>query len=151
MTNEELIELVNSDLKNELKHLQFYLHAGVMVSGLHREELKELLLKEAASELKHCEEFAELVVHLGGVPTTETSEFQAGMSCPVGILKYAVEMENEVATNYTERLRQTDGLDNPSTSYVHLFYEDQLLDSQKAAWEMAQMVKQYDHEKGCEK
>ena len=72
-------------------------------------------------------------------------------SCPVAILKAAVEMEQEVADNYNERLRQTDGLDNAMATYCHLFYEEQLIDSQKAAWEVAQMVKMYDHEKECEK
>lgn len=151
MTNEQLIELVNADLKNELKHLQFYLHAGVMVQGLHREELREFLLQEAADELKHCEQFAELVVHLGGVPTTETNEFSTGMSCPVAILKYAIEMEQEVANNYAERLRQTHEMENPATAYAHVFYEDQITDSQRAAWEMTQMVKKYDHDAECEK
>jgi hypothetical protein len=60
-------------------------------------------------------------------------------------------MEQEVADNYAERLRQTDGLENAMTSYCHLFYEEQLIDSQKAAWEVAQMVRMYDHESKCEK
>jgi len=151
MKTEELIAIVNLDLQNELKHLQFYLHASVMVSGLHREELRELFSKEAVSELKHCEEFAELVVHLGGVPTTVTNKFQTGMTCPVEILKYAVDMEQEVATTYNMRLSQTEVMSSSMIAYVHLFYEEQLIDSQKASWEMAQMVKMYDHEKGCPK
>lgn len=151
MTNEQLIELVNADLKNELKHLQFYLHASVMLKGLHRQELREYLAAEAASELTHCLQFAELVVHLGGVPTTEANEFMSGSGCPVAILKYAVEIEEEVAENYAERLRQTDGLETANSAYCHLFYEEQLIDSWKAAKEVAQMVKQYDHEAGCEK
>ena len=151
MTNEELIELVNADLKNELKHLQFYLHAGVMVAGLHRQELKEYLLDEAASELKHCEQFAELVVHLGGIPETQANEFPSGISCPVAILKATVEMEQEVADNYAERLRQTDGAENAMTAYCHLFYEEQLVDSQRGSWEVAQMVRMYDHQSECKK
>tara|TARA_Y100000034_G_scaffold38278_1_gene47004 strand:+ start:24866 stop:25306 length:441 start_codon:yes stop_codon:yes gene_type:complete len=144
MTNEQLIELVNADLKNELKHLQFYLHAGVLIQGLHREELKEYLLKEAASELVHCQQFAELVVHLGGVPTTETNKFVAGLTCPVAILEYARNMEQEVADNYAERLRQTHEMDNASTAYCHVFYEEQITDSQRASWELNQMIKMYD-------
>lgn len=151
MTNEQLIELVNADLKNELKHLQFYLHASVMLQGLHRQELREYLAAEAASELVHCQQFAELVVHLGGVPTTETNPFMCGSSCPVAILKAAVEMEQEVADNYAERLRQTHEMENAATAYCHVFYEEQITDSQKAAWEVAQMVKMYDHEAECEK
>lgn len=144
--NEKLIKLVNSDLKNELKHLQFYLRAGVMVSGLHRKELREFFLAEAASELKHCEQFAELVVYLGGIPEHEPNEFLTDLTCPVAILKYVVEMETEVAEIYAERLRQTESLENAATAYCHVFYEEQITDSQKAAWEAQQMVKMYDHE-----
>jgi bacterioferritin (cytochrome b1) len=150
MTKEELAELVNSDLKNELKHLQFYLHAGAMLRGLHREELKEFLWKEAASELLHCQEFAELVVHLGGVPTTETSPFQTGMTCPVAILKYVVEMENQVAEIYRERLVQTHEMETPAEAYAHVFYEDQIKDSQRTAWEVEQMIVSLGHDHGGE-
>jgi len=145
MTKEELIDLVNYDLKNELKHLHFYLQAGVMVAGLHRAELKEFLLEEAASELEHCKQFAELVVHLGGVPETVPNEFPTDLSCPMAILRYVVEMESEVAVLYANRLKQTDAINAPYAAYAHVFYEDQIADSQKTAWEVEQMIKQHEH------
>lgn len=132
--------ILNFDLKNELKHLHFYLQAGVMIQGLHREELKEFLLKEAESELEHCKEFAELVVYFGGVPTTEFNPFPTDLVYPTDILNYAMQMEQEVAENYAERLRLTHEMENAGVSYLHVFYEDQISDSQKTAWEIKQML-----------
>jgi bacterioferritin len=145
MTNNELISLLQKDLENERKHLAFYLQASTMVCGLHREELREFLLEEAQSELKHVEEFSELIVHLGGVPGTGISDYPAGLSCPVSILKYVVEMEQEVADIYALRLRQTDNMDTTATAYAHVFYEDQIRDSQRTAWEVAKMIKHHEH------
>ena len=34
---QDLINVLNEDLKNEYKHMLFYLHAGVVIQGLHRE------------------------------------------------------------------------------------------------------------------
>lgn len=146
MLDTDLIQLVNSDLRNEYKHLHFYLHAGVMIQGLHREELREFLVGEAASELKHCEQFAELVVHLGGTPIVEVNEFPTDLHCPVTILKYVVEMEQEVADIYAERLRQTHEMQTTATAYVHVFYEEQIIDSLKTCMEVKQMIKMYDKE-----
>lgn len=146
MTNEELIGLLQKDLENERKHLAFYLQASVMVSGLHREELREFLLTEAQGELKHVEEFSELIIHLGGVPGTSVAEFASNLSCPVAIMKYVVQMEQEVADVYAERLRQTHEMENSATAYAHVFYEDQIRDSQKTAWEVAKMLKKETHD-----
>lgn len=152
MTKEQLAELVNSDLKNELKHMHFYLHAGALIKGLHREELKEFLWKEAASELAHCQEFSEMVVYLGGIPNTAPNEFPTGMTCPVAILKHVVEMENEVADIYRERLVQTHEMETKEEAVLHVFYEEQILDSQKTAWEVEQMITSFghNHEGECE-
>lgn len=144
MTNSELILILQDDLQNERKHLAFYLQASVMVSGLHREELREFFLKEAQGELKHVEEFSELIVHLGGVPGTKVNPFPSDLSCPVAILKYVVQMEQEVADIYAGRLRLTHEMEDSATAYCHVFYEDQISDSQKTAWEVAKMVKTHE-------
>jgi len=144
MTNEQLIYLLQQDLKNERKHLAFYLQASTMISGLHREELREFFLTEAQGELKHVEQFSELIVHLGGVPGTEVNSFPSNLTCPIAILKYVVQMEQEVAEIYAERLRQTHEMENAATAYAHVFYEDQIADSQRTAWEVAKMVPQYE-------
>ena len=143
MTTEELIKLVNFDLKNERKHLHFYQNAAVMIGSIHRMELREFLEKEAASELVHVNEFSELVVHLGGVPEAGVNEYPTNLVSPEDILRYAIQMENEVANNYAERLRQTDGMENADIAVAHVFYEDQVMDSWKTAKELTQMLRSY--------
>lgn len=140
MNNEELIALLQEDLKNERKHLAAYTQFGVLLCGLHREELREFCQEQAADELKHVTEFSELIVHLGGVPGVETNPYPTDLTCPVAIMKAVVEMEDEVANNYAKRLQQTENYDNASTAYAHLFYEDQLLDSWKTAREVEKMI-----------
>jgi bacterioferritin (cytochrome b1) len=146
MTKQELIDLLQEDLKNERKHMLFYLQAGVMVQGLHREEIGEFLLKEALDEHKHVEEFSRLIVQLGGIPGQEVNSFTANMTCPKQILLYAQNMEQEVSNIYSKRLQMTC---NPSPeeggieTYVNLFYEDQLQDSQSTALEIGLLIAPY--------
>ena len=144
MNDQQLIELLQNDLKNERKHMLFYLQAGVMVQGLHREELSELLLKEAQDEHNHVVEFSRLIVQLGGIPNQEVNEFPTNLVCPYEILKYAQEMEQEVSKIYALRLKETSTETGEAhESFVHLFYEDQLQDSQNTALELMQYLRPY--------
>jgi bacterioferritin (cytochrome b1) len=140
MTNLMLIEMLQEDLKNERKHLLAYTQFAVQLSGLHREELREFCEDQAKDELNHVTEFSELIVHLGGVPNVEVNPYPADLSCPVEIMKAIVEMEEEVADKYTQRLRETESFSNSATAYTHLFYEEQLLDSWKTAKEVRKMI-----------
>lgn len=146
MTKEELIESLQNDLRNERKHLAFYTQASVLVAGLHREELREFLEEEAKGELQHVIQFSEAIVHLGGMPLMSMNSVATDLSCPMAILKYAAEMENEVADIYAQRLRETEDMENSDTAYVHVFYENQIEDSWKTAKEIEQMIKTYDHQ-----
>ncbi len=137
MKNEDLISLLQKDLQNERMHCLFYQQAAATVRGLHREEFRELFLKEAQSELHHIDEFATLIVQLGGTPQTTVSELPTNMHpIPVNLCEQARFIESEVSEIYAQRLVQTDETD-ALTSYVHLFYEDQLMDSKKTALEFA--------------
>lgn len=142
MDNEQLISILQEDLKNERKHMLFYLQAGVMIQGLHREELSEFLLKESLDEHHHVVEFSKLISQLGGVPGIEVAPFPTDLVCPFEILKYAQEMEQEVADNYSQRLRDVAG-GSGILDYVGLFYEDQLQDSQATALELRLYVRPY--------
>jgi bacterioferritin (cytochrome b1) len=83
MTNEQLIALLQEDLKNERLHCLFYQQAAALVEGLHREEYREHFLKEAQSELTHIDEFATLIKRLGGTPGTDVNPIVMKMtSCP---------------------------------------------------------------------
>ena len=66
MIKEDIIALLNSDLRNEYAHMHFYLNSAIIIKGLHREELREFLLESAASEMVHVREFGDLILGLGG-------------------------------------------------------------------------------------
>ena len=141
MTNEELVELINSDLKNELLHMKFYLHASSRVQSLFREELREFFTEEAQDEMKHCQQFADMVVYLGGTPVTDGNPLpDIDYTDPQAVLAKTVELENEVAEIYSKRLRQTESHANSNVSRTHVFYEDQIQDSWDTAKEVEQMI-----------
>lgn len=151
MTKTELIALLNGDLKNEYKHMLFYLHHAALVESLHRFEVREFLLEEAASEMKHVDEFAHVIAGLGGMPTPEIADFPKFMTDPLEILEYAMNMEDEVAKTYALRLVQTDELAHSSSwnnvqvdaYYVHVFMEENLADSRKTADELRKILSAY--------
>lgn len=146
------LEKLQEDLKNERMHCLFYQQAAAIVTGPHREEFRELFLKEAQSELNHIDEFATLIVQLGGIPNTNVNQLPEMTSCPIQLCKAAARIEKIVATNYAERLEQIDA-DNrlgtecsedeciATSKYMQLFYEDQLQDSRKAAFEFSLLSK----------
>lgn len=140
MALEEVIFDLNQDLKNEWKHMRFYLHHASRVQGLHCNEYKELFLEEAASEMKHITEFSDLIVGLGGIPTTESNDFPC-FTKPKDILSYALNMENEVVVNYALRISQAELLDCPNNKWVTIFLENQIEHSRADADHMKQILK----------
>ena len=145
MTKEQMIALLNGDLRNEYMHLHFYLHSAAMVAGLHRAELKEFLVEEAEGEFKHVQEFADLIVGLGGVPDTIHNPFPTNLTCPWEILKHALFMEDTVVANYAERMGQAEELGGPDGRWIEAFLENQIIDSRKDADHIRQMLKVKPH------
>lgn len=139
MTKNELVAKLNSDLKNELKHMHFYLHSAAVIRGLHREELREYLEEHALSEFEHVKEFTKVIVGLGGVPTKEVNVYPT-LTDPIEIIKYAVDMEDEVVSNYVERMEDAKKLGGVDGSYVEIFLEDQILDSRQDADNLRLMI-----------
>ena len=137
----QIVSMLQEDLKNERKHMLFYLQAGVMVQGVHREELSEMFLKEAQDEHQHVVMFSRLIVQLGAIPNQEVASFPTDLVCPLKIIQYARDMEQEVSEIYSKRMIETSNENRGSfESYVNLFYEDQLQDSQKTALELNQYI-----------
>lgn len=142
MTNEQLVDMLNNDLKNELQHLHFYLHAASRVQSLFREEVRELLMEEAQGELEHCDAFSKMIVYLGGVPVVNGNDIpNIDYEDPQAVLAAAFQLEQEVAENYSQRLRDTESHANSNVSRTHVFYEDQIQDSWDAMKEYEQMLK----------
>jgi len=141
-TLDQMIGLMNEDLKNEYKHHRYYLHASFVLRGLERLHFGDWLRKQAAEELVHVGEFADKIAALGTLPTTESNDFPVNLTKAEDILAYALIMEKEVIVNYHERLKQAQALyDNTGQHYdIVLLYEDQVEDSQKDIDEMVRMV-----------
>lgn len=129
-------ELMLNDLKNERKHMLFYLTAASTVSGLHREEYKELFQEEAKSEMSHVIEFQNALLGLGVdlTQTTKVHEHNDYIICydAKSLLQYALEMEETVVYNYALRIaNDLSLLDEPEKRWMEIFYEDQLEKSRK--------------------
>lgn len=129
MTLGMFLILMADDMANEYKHMHFYLHSAIVVRGLHREELGEYFLAEAASEMKHVEDFGKMFLGMGGIPEARVASFPTNLTKIEDILAYIMEMENEVVQNYHTRMRQAEGIGTPEGSVLHVFYEEQILDS----------------------
>lgn len=130
MTLEELLPLLLSDLKNEWKHLRFYLYHASAITGPHAEEYKEVFLKEAASEMEHVTEFSDMLWGLGAEPTPDSHDFKLFTDVRAAVA-YALEMEQEVVKNYAERIEQAETLPNPVGRWLTIFLEDQINHSQR--------------------
>ena len=124
------------DLKNERKHMLFYLTAASTVSGPHREEYKELFEKEAAAEMHHVLEFQNALLGLG-VDLMDAEETVTNYPYLVSydlkeLIEFALDMEKEVVKNYTSRISDNLGLlDEPDRKWVEIFYEEQIKKSRE--------------------
>lgn len=143
-SRDHLLSLMVGDLKNEYTHMLFYLSNSATIRGLHRPELGEWLEEEAESEMGHVKQFSKLLRSLGGEPKADHHPIPT-FACPYEIVKHAIHLEQEVCSNYAERLVQVDefldylrkcreelgcgavdGREFAAWSRVGLFYEDQL-------------------------
>lgn len=140
MKKDLMIELLNNDLKNEWKHLRFYLHHASLVTGLHAPEYKEMLLEEAAGEMKHVTEFSDLIIGLGGIPTNESNSFET-FTEPRQIIEYALKMEQEVVENYTTRMDQATEMGGVDGRWIEIFLEGQIQKSREDVDHYRQILK----------
>ena len=135
MQLQDIVNLLNGDLKNEWKHLQFYLHHASAITGLHAHEYKEFLLEQAASELTHVQQFSDLLFGLGATPTVEINEFPK-LTHAEAILEHAAAMEYEVVRNYVQRIEQLadvrrDPITDMHAKWIEIFLEEQIKDSRE--------------------
>ncbi len=142
MKLENIIELMNQDLANELKHFKFYLNAYFSLRGFDRLHFGSWLEKHADEELAHVKLFANKIVALGGSPVIEANSYSVGLTDAKDILKFAIDMETEVIENYHTRLKQMEDFSAKTGKYYDLvlFYEEHVEDSQNDLDEMNKML-----------
>ena len=129
---DNLLDLLNADLRNEYRHMLFYLYHSTALVGLHAEEYKEIFAEEAKSEMEHVREFSDLIYGLGGDPRPGYAEFPQFTSVRDAV-EYAYKMETEVVANYAERIKQAQNVLEPDATWVEVFLEDQIAHSRKDA------------------
>lgn len=130
MNKEEMINILNEDLKNEWKHLRFYLYHASAVTGPFAEEYKEVFLKEAAGEMEHVTQFSDLIIGLGGTATSDSNNFET-FSDAYDIVSYALKMEEEVVSNYVQRMKDADALGGVDGQWIEIFMENQIQKSRE--------------------
>lgn len=142
----QFAQIMLGDLRNEKKHMLFYLTAASTVSGLHREEYREYFAKEAAAEMEHVIEFQNALLGMG-VDLTETNdavEFNHYILSysPTELLDYAMKMEQEVVENYARRIKEDVKLLNePDQTWMENFYEEQLVKSRQDVDNLRMMLR----------
>jgi bacterioferritin (cytochrome b1) len=141
---QEFVVLMNDDLKREYQHMLFYLHSSSLITGLHRHEISEFLFEEAQSELKHVREFSDQILAVGGfpvLPSAVTDGIPQYSGLPLDILTHVLKMEQQVVSIFAERLAWTEkNLPAPFGEILHIFYEDQIMDSHKTVHEVQMML-----------
>lgn len=150
----KILELLIEDLSREYSHWNFYLQSATSITTLHRSEIGEFLLEQAKEEMTHIEEFKRV---LHGIITrrnlsisvpTKIAEFKNNLNCPKQILEEALRMEDEVVSNYVQRiedankLQENGGEDKIDGKFLELFLEDQILDSRSDADNIRMMIKE---------
>lgn len=153
MKIDELLDLLIGDLANEYAHMHFYIQAATNITGLHRQEISEFFTEQAQSEMKHVEEFRKLIQgiitrrNLNRTIPNSVAEFKQNLNCPIDLLNAALEMEDQVVSNYVlrhsqaEALTENKGEDFIDGTYVSLFLEDQILDSRGDADNIREMLR----------
>jgi len=148
-----ILENLIKDLANEYSHWHFYIQASTNVVGLHRLELSEFFEKQASSEMNHVLEFRKLIQGLItkrnlkiNIPN-EVAKFKENLKDPIDLLSFALEMEDKVVSNYTQRIKETclfqenNETDAVDGKYIELFLEDQIQDSRADADEIREILK----------
>lgn len=142
MTVIEFVRLLNEDLRNELKHMMFYLHSSHVLSGMARLYLHDRLAEHAKDEMSHASQFASKIRALGGYPVHVPNAFATELTDANDILKYALAMEQEVVKNYHERHKQATTLYEETGSHYDLviFLEEQIEESQEDIDELLKVL-----------
>lgn len=132
MTLQTFLEAMNNDLQNEWTHLKFYLYHSSAIAGLHSAEYREFFTEAAKGEMTHVQSFLDQLYALNFSLPAQTAHAFSVFTNPADALTHAIELENQVAENYVQRLAQLETLaeKHPVTArYLTVFYEDQLKDS----------------------
>lgn len=126
MTKDEIVAKLNNDLKNEWKHMLFYLNNTNTISGLHSIEFKEFFEDQAKEEMEHVNQFSKLIIGLDGNPFNGPFDQVSTFHSVYPALVKALEIEQEVLHNYIERIKDAEELGGVDGKWIEIFLENQI-------------------------
>jgi len=109
MTNEEMIKLLNEDMRHEITAALTYLHQHATASGFQGEQLRAFLAPEIPGELQHAVLLADKIVGLGGEPDVGAIDIET-QSTVKEMLEHDLELEKQAIADYKLRAEQADEL-----------------------------------------
>jgi bacterioferritin len=109
VTREQLIELLNDDLRREYQAVIAYVVYSQVLKGAQYMEIANELKTHAAEELEHALIIAKQIDYLGGQPAVTPHEVKTSEKAE-DMLRFDLENENETIRNYRERVKQCEAL-----------------------------------------
>jgi bacterioferritin len=109
VTREQLIELLNDDLRREYQAVIAYVVYSQVLKGAQYMEIAKELKVHAAEELEHALIICRQIDYLGGDPAVEPHEVKTSDKAE-DMLRFDLENENETIRNYRERVKQCEAL-----------------------------------------
>ena len=104
VTQDDLIEGLNTDLAHEYQAILMYTSYAAMASGIHRPILKTFFEEEIPEELAHAQFLADKITALGGTPTTEPAPLSLAHDSQ-SMLEQVMTAEAETIERYVTRRR----------------------------------------------
>jgi bacterioferritin len=109
MTKEQLIELLNNDLKLEYAAaIQYIQHAAVMTGAMYGDVIKEIKV-HANEEIQHAMTLADQISFLGGVPSVDVAEIHTAAGNEE-MLEQDLAGELDAVERYKARVEQAEAL-----------------------------------------
>jgi len=109
VTREQLIDLLNDDLRREYQAIISYVTYSQVLKGAAYMNIAAELELHAAQELSHALIIAKQIDYLGGDPAVEPMPVRTSAKAEE-MLRFDLSNENETVHNYQQRVRQCEAL-----------------------------------------
>lgn len=109
VTREQLIELLNEDLRREYQAVIAYVVYSQVIKGAEYMKVAAELEKHAGEELKHALIISKQIDYLGGQPATEPMPVKTSDKAK-DMLKFDLDNETTTITAYRTRVRQCEAI-----------------------------------------
>lgn len=106
---EQLIELLNDDLRREYQAIISYVVYSQVLKGAAYMNIAKELEKHAHEELSHAIAIAKQIDYLGGEPAVDAKPVRTS-AVTEEMLRFDLDNENQTIRNYRQRVRQCEAL-----------------------------------------